>query len=253
MIRLHDKITKRLHSKGSVGMSTILKACLSIFNRKDGAHTEMAKFFEAIFPGTRSSLRRRRYDFFNMANLSYLGIGSAEWHSCKIEAPSADLVFAGANLFENYWISAAHGTIFKSGRASHDTIKFLERAVQESPNDVVAIRFLGFVALEADEYNVAATAFERIVELGHLNDPKAVRFLDNIERCLAEVYKMRGDHDRVIALYLKRAEEDSTDTRCLRLLGTAYMRAGRHEEAIRVLQVATSLDGVGIGLLGNAL
>jgi tetratricopeptide (TPR) repeat protein len=112
---------------------------------------------------------------------------------------------------------------------------------------------LGFVALEADEYNVAATALERIVELGHLNDPKAVRFLDNIERCLAEVYKMRGDHDRVIALYLKRAEEDSTDTRCLRLLGTAYMRAGRHEEAIRVLQVATSLDGVGIGLLGNAL
>jgi hypothetical protein len=138
MIRLHDKITKRLHSKGSVGMSTILKACLSIFNRKDGAHTEMVKFFEAIFPGTRLGPRRRCHDFFTVGN-SYLEIGSAEWHMCKIEAPSADLVFAGAKLFENYWISAAHGTIFRSGRASHDTIKFLERAVQESRNDVVAI------------------------------------------------------------------------------------------------------------------
>jgi hypothetical protein len=81
-----------LHSNGSVGMSAILKACLSMLNGKDEARMEMAKFWEAIFG---------RIDVEYVASLCTMGTNLNNvwveiskpscWHRWKIETPSVDV------------------------------------------------------------------------------------------------------------------------------------------------------------------
>lgn len=100
-----------------------MKACLSIFNRKHGAHTDIAKLFENIFPGIKDRSRWRA-DPCQMEDSQFLEIGSAEWHTCEIETPASELKFAGANLFERYWVSAARGTFLRVAIQTRTQLNF---------------------------------------------------------------------------------------------------------------------------------
>jgi tetratricopeptide (TPR) repeat protein len=138
--------------------------------------------------------------------------GAAEWHSCRIETPSAELVFAGAELFADYWISAAKGTYFESGNPSSDTVQFLDRAVQQNPNNLRSNRLLGTIGLRAKQYQAAARGFGRLLELGYDEFDefdKTGRRPTGTACRLADAYLSMGDYNRAIdicTMLIKKTE-----------------------------------------------
>jgi hypothetical protein len=97
-IRCYEDTMDALHSKGSVGMSAILKACLSTLNGKKEARMEMANFWRAIFPRIGDNNHFVTLCTSGAKNI-WVATGKAGWRRWKIDTPSADLQFNVADMY----------------------------------------------------------------------------------------------------------------------------------------------------------
>jgi hypothetical protein len=110
---MYSETMQKLLSKGTAGRSTIVRACLSMFNRNMESRSDIIQLFESLFQNFES------YDFYPDESFRFLSprldadftrAGTLIWHGCDIESPCTRLTFGGEEICSDYWTSLAEGS-----------------------------------------------------------------------------------------------------------------------------------------------
>jgi tetratricopeptide (TPR) repeat protein len=245
---MHQRIIQNLSSNGTAGLSTLLRAGLSIFNHNENAHTDIIRLFETVFVPEFGSTDGSFYEF-GMDEVGFTKVGSGQWGRCEIETPSSRQVFSGAGLFNQYWLSLAQGST-ESDCAGEETVEFMAQAIQACPKDLRSLQLLCQAARSnwCMFYDVAEL-LDQIVglmeqwlaESNDLDEPVLEYLLDFIDSLYGK-YADRPDIDRGISCYSRLVRRFPTELRCRLALASAYRLAGMPREAIDTLQEAAILD-----------
>jgi len=108
--------------------------------------------------------------------------------------------------------------------------RWLRRALGAHPDDPAGWFRLGFSAAGADRWEDAERAYRRVLDLVP-GDPAT---MNNLALVLANVPARRGD---AIAVASRAAKARPDDARLADTLGWVLFRAGRHEDAAKILRV----------------
>lgn len=118
----------------------------------------------------------------------------------------------------------------RSGRAD-DAVRNVRRAIELNPAYAPARRRLGLWLLDRDDTDGAERAFTRAGEIDPSDVSSAVG--------LARVYLQRLQHQQAVDVLERALANHPGDRYAMQLLGTAYRRLGRVDEAEYALAVGT--------------
>ena len=251
---LYKQFMRKLSSTGTLGLSTIMRACLSLHNRQLEGRHDIVGLFASLFPDhDGSDAHAKDEDTLNEFWLEHTSedlhpakvVGNMSWRRCEIETPISRSVFGGSDIFEDYWISLASGAAADEANPQ-SVIEVFAEAVRQHPRNSIYLRLLGDSYERACNYEAALVAYEKVREMGmEETRPHLLGWHKVVEPrtavIIAQTCSKAGNYDKAIREWQPLIRQYPEEVGFRVSLGEQYAVKGDHKSVVAVLERAVQM------------